>query len=125
MAWPSTFARPGRHDADPGREPAVIALHGVTKTFGPVRALVGVSCAFPPGSITVLRGPNGSGKSTLLSIVGTMTRPTAGRVDHGELGPDRRRPSGMVEPVDVYADPHDPTPFHVRCTVLPDLHRPS
>jgi ABC-type multidrug transport system ATPase subunit len=69
----------------------VITLHSVTKTFGPVRALVGVSCAFPTGSITVLRGPNGSGKSTLLSIIGTMTRPTAGRVDHGELGPDRRQ----------------------------------
>ena len=68
----------------------MITLDGVTKTYGPVRALAGVSCTFRKGTITVLRGPNGSGKSTLLSIVGTMTRPTAGRVDHGELGADRR-----------------------------------
>ncbi len=69
----------------------MISLENVTKTYGPVRALVNVSCTFSPGSLTVLRGPNGSGKSTLLSIVGTMTRPTSGRIDHGELGPDRQQ----------------------------------
>ncbi len=66
-----------------------VALHAVTKTYGPVRALVGVSCTFRGGGVTILRGPNGSGKSTLLSIVGTMARPTSGRVDHGALGHDR------------------------------------
>lgn len=65
---------------------AVVELHNVTKTYGPVRALVGVSCRFEEGTISVVSGPNGSGKSTLLAIVGTLTRPTAGRVDHGELG---------------------------------------
>jgi ABC-type multidrug transport system ATPase subunit len=67
----------------------LITLDGVTKTYGPVRALVGISCTVGTSSITVLRGPNGSGKSTLLSILGTMTRPTAGRVDHGDLGASR------------------------------------
>ncbi len=65
----------------------MISLDNITKTYGPVRALVGVSCTFQPGSITTVRGPNGSGKSTLLTIVGTMTRPTSGRIDHGDLGP--------------------------------------
>jgi heme exporter protein A len=64
----------------------MILLENVTKTFGPVRALLGVSCAFGPGSITTLRGPNGSGKSTLLTLIGTLARPTSGRIDHGELG---------------------------------------
>jgi ABC-type multidrug transport system ATPase subunit len=67
----------------------MISLTNITKVYGPVRALVGISCAFEQGSITVLRGPNGSGKSTLLSIVGAMTRPTSGRIDHGPLGPTR------------------------------------
>jgi ABC-type multidrug transport system ATPase subunit len=67
----------------------MISLTNVTKTYGPVRALVGVNCAFAQGSITILRGPNGSGKSTLLSLVGAMTRPTSGRIDHGALGPKR------------------------------------
>jgi ABC-type multidrug transport system ATPase subunit len=68
----------------------MILLDNITKTYGPVRALVGVSCTFQSSSITALRGPNGSGKSTLLTIVGTMTRPTSGRIDHGDLGPQTR-----------------------------------
>jgi heme exporter protein A len=68
----------------------MIAVEGVTKTYGPIRALVNVTCRIPPGAITVLRGPNGSGKSTLLALVGTMARPTSGRVDHGPLGATRR-----------------------------------
>jgi heme exporter protein A len=69
--------------------PAAVELRNVTKTFGPVRALVGVSCRFTEGTVSVVRGANGSGKSTLLAIVGTLTRPTSGKVDHGALG--RRR----------------------------------
>jgi heme exporter protein A len=77
---------------------ATVELSAVTKTFGPVRALVGVSCRFPPGQVTMVMGPNGSGKSTLLSIVGTLTRPTSGRVSHGDLGKRRevRRTLGWV-----------------------------
>ncbi|MGH7298398.1 MAG: ATP-binding cassette domain-containing protein, partial [Polyangiaceae bacterium] len=67
----------------------VVALRNVTKTFGSVRALVGVSCAFEAGAVSVVTGPNGSGKSTLLAIVGGLARPSAGRVDHGELGRTR------------------------------------
>jgi heme exporter protein A len=65
----------------------MISLENITKTYGPVRALVGVSCTFSAGTITTLRGPNGSGKSTLLTIVGTLTKPSSGRIDHGDLGP--------------------------------------
>ena len=67
----------------------MIELTGVTKTYGPVRALAGVSARFEDATVTVLRGPNGSGKSTLLSIVGTVARATSGRVDHGDLGRSR------------------------------------
>jgi ABC-type multidrug transport system ATPase subunit len=68
---------------------ATVELRNVTKTYGPVRALMGVSCRFVASTVSIVRGPNGSGKSTLLAIVGTLTRPTSGKVDHGELG--RRR----------------------------------
>jgi heme exporter protein A len=67
-----------------------VELRGVTKAYGPVRALVGVSCTFRGGLATVVRGPNGAGKSTLLAIVGTLAKPTAGHVDHGDLGQSRR-----------------------------------
>jgi heme exporter protein A len=68
---------------------SAVELRSVTKAYGPVRALVGVSCRFEAGRVTVVRGPNGSGKSTLLGLVGTLARPSSGVVDHGALG--RRR----------------------------------
>jgi ABC-type multidrug transport system ATPase subunit len=68
----------------------VIELRNVTKTYGSVRALAGVSCRFEPSAATVVRGPNGSGKSTLLAIVGTLAKATSGVVDHGELGRTRQ-----------------------------------
>jgi heme exporter protein A len=69
--------------------PAIVELRNVTKTYGPVRALMGVSCRFEAGVVNVVRGPNGSGKSTLLALVGTLTRASSGTVDHGELGSKR------------------------------------
>jgi len=66
-----------------------VELRSVTKTYGPVRALVAVNARFDAGSVSVVTGPNGSGKSTLLSIVGTLARLTSGKVDHGELGKSR------------------------------------
>lgn len=70
--------------------PARVTLSGVTKTYPPaVRALRGVSLTFEGGKVSVVLGANGSGKSTLLSIVGTLTKPTSGKVDHGALGKGR------------------------------------
>ena len=78
---------------------ARVELRAVTKTYGPVRALVGVSASFEAGRVSMVLGANGSGKSTLLSIVGTLTRPTSGKVSHGVLGKTReevRRSLGWV-----------------------------
>lgn len=66
-----------------------IELRSVTKTYGPVRALASVTAQFEAGRVSMVLGPNGSGKSTLLSIVGTLTRPTSGKVSHGSLGKSR------------------------------------
>jgi heme ABC exporter ATP-binding subunit CcmA len=76
-----------------------VELVSVTKTYGPVRALAGVSATFEPGKVSMVLGPNGSGKSTLLAIVATLARPTSGRVSHGEIGETRedvRRSLGWV-----------------------------
>jgi heme exporter protein A len=67
-----------------------VELREVTKTFGPVRALVQVSAKLLGGQVSAVLGPNGSGKSTLLAILGTLMRPTSGRVDHGDLGRERQ-----------------------------------
>lgn len=55
-------------------------MSGVTKTFGAVRAVDGVSAAFALGEIAFVCGENGAGKSTLLRIAAGLTTPDAGRV---------------------------------------------
>lgn len=67
----------------------MLVLEGVSKTYGPVRALTGVSLSFSPASVTVVMGANGSGKSTLLALLGMLTKPTSGRIDHGQFGQTR------------------------------------
>jgi len=56
----------------------VIEVHGISKSFGTVRALDGVSFAARDGAITGLLGPNGAGKSTCLRILSTVLAPATG-----------------------------------------------
>jgi putative ABC transport system ATP-binding protein len=66
-----------------GARPAVLELHGVTKTYRtdpPVLALRGVSLTVTRGELVAIVGPSGSGKTTLLHIIGTLDRPSNGTV---------------------------------------------
>ena len=52
----------------------------LTKDFGQIRALDGVSFNIKPGEIYGLIGPNGAGKTTTLRIVCTLIKPTSGTI---------------------------------------------
>ena len=56
-----------------------IVADGLTKSYGDVEALAGVSFAVREGEVFGLLGPNGAGKSTTVRILTTLTRPDAGR----------------------------------------------
>ena len=74
---------------------AVVALETASKTYpGDVRALREVSLTIRRGEMVAIVGPSGSGKSTLMHLMGTLDRPSSGRVrllghDVAEL-PDQR-----------------------------------
>ena len=68
-----------------------IIVDRVVKTFGATAALRGVSTEMRAGELTIIEGPNGSGKSTLLRILGTILRPTSGRVSYPPFGRRRER----------------------------------
>ena len=53
----------------------------LTKQFGQVRALDGVSFNINPGEIYGLIGPNGAGKTTTLRIICTLIKPTTGTIN--------------------------------------------
>ncbi|MDP3083792.1 MAG: ABC transporter ATP-binding protein [Rubrivivax sp.] len=58
----------------------MIEFVGVSKRFGAVSALDGVSLHFEAGRITALIGASGSGKSTLLRLINRLLEPDAGRI---------------------------------------------
>src|SRR3954464_12898735 len=66
----------------------VLRIDGVSKVYPgspPTVALSDVSLDVHEGELVGIVGPSGSGKSTLLGIMGTLERPTTGRVIvHGD-----------------------------------------
>lgn len=57
----------------------VLAEH-VSRAYGRALVLDDVSFAVEPGQLVALTGPSGSGKTTLLQLIGSLDRPTNGRI---------------------------------------------
>jgi branched-chain amino acid transport system ATP-binding protein len=62
------------------RLPALVELHGVSKSFGSVKAIEDVSLIVAEGEALGIVGPNGAGKTTLLNVIAGSLRPDRGSV---------------------------------------------
>ena len=59
---------------------SVLEVKEVSKSFGGLRALNGVSLSVEEKTVSILIGPNGSGKTTLINVVGGLYKPDSGVV---------------------------------------------
>src|ERR1700709_2825398 len=67
----------GMHSTSSTSEPA-IAVSGLVKSFGDVRALDGIDLEAAPGTVLGVLGPNGAGKTTAVRVMTTLLTPDAG-----------------------------------------------
>jgi len=65
------------------RENPVLALRDVSKSFGSIEVLHGVTLALEPGTVHALIGENGAGKSTTMKIMAGYQLPSKGDVELG------------------------------------------
>src|SRR5437899_1488030 len=69
----------GRSQAD--KATAALLLENVVKTYGPIRAVDGVSLEVHAGEFIALLGPNGAGKTTLFQLLSGLFTADAGRIE--------------------------------------------
>ncbi|QDT14037.1 Ribose import ATP-binding protein RbsA [Alienimonas californiensis] len=79
----------------------LLAMHAVSKRYGPTVALDDVSLAARPGRVLALIGENGAGKSTLMKVLAGAVRPDAGRMtlagaSYAPAGPTAARAAGVA-----------------------------
>ncbi len=98
FAWRSVGGSGGiaLGQSDQGR----VAVDGLVRHFGTVRAVDGVSLAAESGEFLALLGPSGSGKSTILMCIAGFETPDAGHITIGDRDVTsvlpQRRNLGMV-----------------------------
>jgi len=76
---------------------AILEVDRVSRRFGGVVALDGVSFRVAERQVTALIGPNGAGKTTLLNIVAGALPATSGQVRYRDKRLNGRTPQDVVE----------------------------
>jgi ABC-2 type transport system ATP-binding protein len=91
-----------------------LAVNGLTKEYGSLKAIDGISFSVPSGKIIGLLGPNGAGKTTTINMVLGILEPTRGSIEifSKDLKEHRSAISKDINFVAVYA--HMPANLTVR-----------
>ena len=87
--------------------PQVIEVDQLTKRFGPVTAVDGLSFTVHPGHVTGFLGPNGAGKTTTMRVILGLDAPTSGRALIGN-----RRYQEIIRPLHAAGSLLDATAVH-------------
>jgi branched-chain amino acid transport system ATP-binding protein len=81
---------PSSHDRAPGE--VLLAVDGVSLSFGGVKALADVSFDIRRGEIRAIIGPNGAGKTSMLNVINGFYHPSQGTITFKQKTRGRMRP---------------------------------
>ena len=97
---------------------AIIEINNLTKEFGSLKALDGVSLELEQGQIVGLLGPNGSGKTTLIKILNGLLTPS-----YGNVKIDGMEPGVGTKKIVAYLPDRNALPEYMTTTQLLDLYQ--
>jgi ABC-2 type transport system ATP-binding protein len=83
----------------------MISVRDLTKTFGGLTAVDGISFEVAEGEIFAFLGPNGAGKTTTIKMLTTLLTPTSGKVEIDGLDPAVERNEARKRFGIVFQDP--------------------
>lgn len=75
---------------------AILAVHNLSKSFGGVMAVQGVSFQVGEGELVALIGPNGAGKTTLFNMISCLIPPDGGEIWFKGERIDRSSPHELI-----------------------------
>jgi len=84
---------------------AILTVDNLTKNYGAIKALKGISFSVPAGSVFGILGPNGSGKTTLLGIVMSVLKASGGSYqlfDEAPADAHRKKIGTLLETPNFY-----------------------
>jgi ABC-2 type transport system ATP-binding protein len=106
---------------EPSQRAAVVSCRALTKRYGELVAVDGVTFSLEPGTVTGFLGPNGAGKTTTLRLLLGLAEPTAGEAlvfgrRYRELDQPIRRVGAVLESSDFH--PARSARDHLRALAL-------